>query len=864
MRRATFLVALALAAAESAGAGATFTKAPSAERAGDRVKITYTVSSPTDVEVAVLDARGEVVRHLAAGVLGKNSPAPLKPEALSQSLEWDGSDDAGKEAAGGPFKVRVGLGLTSILEDYMFDDPGAMRGTECLAVDREGNLYHSTNAGGVYAWNAPGMLMRVYDRQGKYLRTIVPFPANTPFEKLKGTGAFQADGQVYPVWHDIMKMRLYPGSETYGHGMVVTSKARIYKLVNVSAGYQSQWALRVINTDGSIPSEVPILGPVFAPRMPTSPAGQRSWIRVSSDEKWAYASGLATREKEKDRKLHAVYRAPLDAKSEGEVFLGSAAQSGDDERHFNQPKGVTTDGKGLLYVADFGNDRIQVFKESDGSLVGSVPVKGPTSVQVHPTTGVIYVLTAVKGALEVVRLSGLKNTREMARVPVGRYGDERFAVMVLDASAEPPVIWCGGSHYHMRDHLLRLEDKGESFGEPRKMASTEPSAGNCEDLLVDRARDELYVKPGTEQFARVDLKTGKMTRLPYPYIGGATGTQLAISPDGNLIYAFSHLPGKLRKFDRDFKPVPFEAVGKNELDIASPMNFSCRGLAVGPNGDVYLIPAGKGKAFGAVSEVQVYGPDGKRKGTAIWRCSEGATGPRFDRQGNIYLVECIKEPGKPLPDWFAGRLPAYSAETRRPRSAVAAPVGSAAWMYASILKFPPAGGVIWYMPDTAPAPALRGRSGWGDEIPADVLALPKVTVGSIGRNFDRFTQIEVQGALWYYYGTSPFTDKHGNYDCNCQSARFDVDDYGRVFFPDVGRFRVGVLDTNGNLITAFGRYGNRDSAGPKSAIPQPEIAFAYPYTVAVSRTHVYVGDLLNGRIARLRLAHQTEETAEIR
>jgi len=123
--------------------------------------------------------------------------------------------------------------------------------------------------------------------------------------------------------------------------------------------------------------------------------------------------------------------------------------------------------------------------------------------------------------------------------------------------------------------------------------------------------------------------------------------------------------------------------------------------------------------------------------------------------------------------------------------------------------------------------------------------------------------VEVQGALWSYYGAAPFADKWGNNDCNCQSARFDVDDYGRVFFPDAGRFRLGVLDTNGNELAFVGAYGNRDCGGKGSAIPDPEVAFAYPYTVAVSRTHVFVGDLLNGRIAKLKLAHAAEETCAL-
>jgi hypothetical protein len=53
------------------------------------VKIEFAADRETDVAVYVEDAASKVVRHLAAGMLGKNPPAPLKAGALEQSLEWD-------------------------------------------------------------------------------------------------------------------------------------------------------------------------------------------------------------------------------------------------------------------------------------------------------------------------------------------------------------------------------------------------------------------------------------------------------------------------------------------------------------------------------------------------------------------------------------------------------------------------------------------------------------------------------------------------------------------------------------------------------------------------------------------------------
>jgi hypothetical protein len=100
--------------------------------------------------------------------------------------------------------------------------------------------------------------------------------------------------------------------------------------------------------------------------------------------------------------------------------------------------------------------------------------------------------------------------------------------------------------------------------------------------------------------------------------------------------------------------------------------------------------------------------------------------------------------------------------------------------------------------------------------------------------------------------------------CLCESPRFDVDGYGRCFFPDAAGFRVGVLDTGGNLLKWFGSYGNVDSAGPKSRVPTPEIAFHWPYSICVDDRVVYVGDRLNRRVTAVKLEYAAEETVPVR
>jgi len=129
---------------------------------------------------------------------------------------------------------------------------------------------------------------------------------------------------------------------------------------------------------------------------------------------------------------------------------------------------------------------------------------------------------------------------------------------------------------------------------------------------------------------------------------------------------------------------------------------------------------------------------------------------------------------------------------------------------------------------------------------------------------------------------SPVSDMYDG-ECHCASSDFDVDPFGRVWFPDLGRYRVGVLDTNGNLITTFGSDGNAESRGPdspvvdpkpgrvrprrpddpknpKSPFAEPEIAFAWLIGVGATDKYAYVGDSLNRRLLRAKLVYVAEET----
>jgi hypothetical protein len=104
-------------------------------------------------------------------------------------------------------------------------------------------------------------------------------------------------------------------------------------------------------------------------------------------------------------------------------------------------------------------------------------------------------------------------------------------------------------------------------------------------------------------------------------------------------------------------------------------------------------------------------------------------------------------------------------------------------------------------------------------------------------------------------GTFPSTAyvPSARWSCVCRTPRFDVDLYGRIFFPHAVIGRVAMADNAGNEILAVGDYGNADSRGPGSLVSGPAVPLIWPVGVAASDNYVYVTDLVNARLVRLKM-----------
>ncbi len=796
-----------------------FVKAPSVKKSGGKTVIEFAADRKTDVAVYVLNAKGEVVRHLVAGMLGENPPKPLKP-GLSQSLAWDGKDDLGKPATGGPFRARVGLGFTPQFDRMIGWNPAFLGSVRALAASPKGEILVFHVFGTLH--NGDGTLAcSVFDRDGNYLREILPYAANLPDEKLKGIRRIQLeDGKKVPFFYQAETRSIVPGAtDIPAHEAIVTGDGRvgfIGRMEYKRYGQPGPVHMIAIGADGGI-REKPVRALICGKR------GLAATLALSPDGKTVYASGVQDRAKN-SRAADIVYRFGWND-AQAKPFLGGKGADG--EKALKGAKGIACDAEGNIYVCDKGNNRVAIFKP-DGSFLGALKVQSPERVAVSRKTGAAYVCSpAGKKLWKFASRKAAKAAAEIdLRLP--KYGTP---VMVLEESAGTPCIFVG-----VNSLIWRIADKGGAFGPAEDFRSGVKKKGprsvkSVSQLSVDRKETTLYVRGGGTYNLRsiVDLATGKLSAK-----GGYGRWSMSLGKDGNFYVQAS---GRVTRYGPDLKKKPFaKGNQKGELPVGN-MRLRCRGITADPAGNVYVLrqkpknKLAKGDA-GDANYLCKFSPEGKiLKEKVIDSNIRSLNSVRVDYQGNIYLALGLRPGKKQLPPGLEGKVPEGKSDP-----AGVCGVNYYPFIYGSIVKFGPEGGQV-------------GKG-----------------IGGVACNYNNVGHTtDVKGARWIFAGASnvPSWRTPGPDICLCESPRFDVDGFGRSFFPDAGRCRVGVVDTAGNSIGWFGEYGNQDSAGPKSAVPTPAIPLFWPQAVAVGDTAVYVGDRLNRRVVRAKITYAAEATCPI-
>jgi DNA-binding beta-propeller fold protein YncE len=820
-----------------------FTKKPAMKLLGDgKYEISFAVKGFCDATVAVLNEHGRIVRHLASGVLGKNAPRPFQQGVLSQRIEWDGKDDAGQPVPDG-WRLRVSLGAQPEFDRLIPIEPVSFftRGIPAMTVDESGLLWVVQGISFVRTASAPQAL--AFRPDGSYVRTIVPFNAALSRDRIPHV-KFR-DGPLGPV--PIREFsNMLPGLQKVhrhdplirGEHMILVSGDNCPPKPGESSGAGRR--LLKIGLDGST-------GPdFFGPRFPRGTRrSSRFFLTMAPDGETIYAAGFTSIVSNTEKIADTIWRARW-ADEEFKPFAGPKLRAESEGMVLKDPRGLAFDPLGRLVVCDYQSDRLVVLT-LDGSLVKTLPIRGPEQVLIHPKSGRLYVLSIedrdkigphgnatveIKTKKALVAFASVEDFKERARlsfpeapVYVHDYGPN----VALDATGDVPHIWASGVGPQGSDGFLwRIRDRGDALEKldvnfPRHYSPFGHESGG---LAADPATGDVYFAGRTTpDVLRIDGRTGEriamdaVTEVLYggrqvPYLRFPRKVSaVAVATNGDFYIRLMGNFGDrdkenwIMRFTRDGKPIPFADGDKMEVRATSH-GYHNGSMGVAPNGDIYVLSMASDEQRKTVgwnhNVLNIHGSDGRLKqAEAIPHISAGVWGVRFDRTGRMYLTDSVRPKGQ---TGDIGSLLCLNGTDAR-------------WTYGT-----PAGETDWEM----------------------------------GRRDKPPIAVKIEGAAWIHYGVSPVPFGH----CTCPTAPFDLDGFDRIAAVDDANCNVKLIDSNGNLILRFGQYANWDSQGPDSPVPMPALPLASANLIACAQDFVTVFDKLNNRLLRARIRYAAEETVK--
>lgn len=825
-------------------------------RTPDGIAVRFTVSELTDVAVSIVDANEKVLRHLGAGNLGANPPLPFRPGA-QQVLTWDLLDDDGNQVDPAGTRVKISLGLTGQFERVLGWSGQSFEMVRGLACGPDGTLY--TVFGEQLYAHRQTTLVTAFDPKGQYLRQVFPGSAKLELERRAGWPFLKRDdGEEVPVIQHLLSRSVVPGA-VFGNRAIpaVTSDGKT--LVFVSGADEGTTVkhtdqrggrrLLILGTDGSVPQN--FLGPMISEEM----LGGFGRIALSPDDRVAYVAGLFEGGKDGSGLCEVIWRVTLDGSSPAEVFAGSLYDSGGGPKGLSDPQGLATDAAGNVYVCDYGNDRIAIF-DSEGGYLAELPIEQPDTVQVSRRTGAIYVMTlkerekAFNGQHSYVAAHNWRPDRIVkfdsvkATEPSATLGDllqtkmGGGAYFALDDSDDSPVLWISGRRYQGGDIYKAVDRGGKLEIESTPISDAIPKEETPLPFIGNVAvfGDEVIVRHPT---FRPVLKPESLR------YNGATGETLdpfvPKSPEGRaenywqLVYgemisgrdnrAYVHAKVSLRRYGANGDPAPFAAADNYILgNLGFDRHTTNASMFATCDGTLYLATVKKNNAQALdedAIDIRVIDADGNTVNESLITV-EGARlgGLAVDSRGNVYLGAQVVSRYQPIPDWVKnGRPGRFESDSQL---AAYAQMGA-------VVKFSQEGGAI-RLAEKGDYVAQRQKS--------------------------NLVSIE-GGELIARGGLIPGKTSELGPGCNCETTRFDIDAQDRLFVPDPHRFAVRVLDTAGNELTRFGRFGNMDDRGP-------EITFGWPLTVRVSNGRAYIADLVNRRVVVVRLGYTQESIADLK
>lgn len=864
-----------------------FAQRPEVTRDGDTVMIAFESKGLCDVTVAIENPRGQIVRHLASGVLGPNAPQPFLKNSRKQAIVWDGKDDQNvyiddKDS----LTVRVSLGLKAQFERTLFWSP-----KKRIAPGHRPNFAAAPE--GVYVHEGGGVdHLRLFDHQGNYVRTVYPFPPDystaasrsealdsmrTALAGVKGLEwlASPLDGLMVPQWQGIFFHTLFTSGDNAGLGTARINPTKYGRAASfmawtpgAGAGRPGTLALAMrrlnrLATDGTTGS-FQLQGPVTTLPGPPDREGKPTQLvpaggTFSSDGKLLFM--LIG---------HCLARLEFAGDQPPAVLVGDPVAHGKDDTHFETPSSLAIDAQDRLYVADYGNDRIQVFTPA-GKLYKSIKFNKPLRLFVSPKDGHIYVgswlvvtpyLKDIRLKATFAHLGPVDDPRPIAvhPLPFARYSEGVFMnrthgthEIFMDFHTDPPTLWVVPGSGDSTEKLMQMRRTFAagmwSFSKwseahyrlyAERNGKLEEQANFARDVAaaigrVDppstpaHERQRLYVNPSDGMLWVMEGDTG---------VGKATFELLKIDPDTGRT-ATKRLPFATEEIAFDLNNLIYLrtdiAVGRYDARTwrEVPFDYGEEMMAPGFNGD-----GGKVEAFvrlpgvGKPGQFHLGGFGVSPNGNMVISCYNAK---RLELQTDGFDATKAQEGRAYAPPIFPGRARYAEVHIWDRRGKVvhedAVPGLSmtdglsldkddniyALWGARRLL---PGQNVSTEIFPISSETLVKFKPGKGKvlfrsdrvDIPLAREAAPKRPPDAAAVGYGAGW---AENAEWLYggVGANGFIP-HWAPNCSCWNARPALDLFARSFVTELARSRVAVLDTNGNLIMRIGKYGNVDDGVP--------------------------------------------------
>jgi hypothetical protein len=862
-----------------------FTKKPTITRNGDRVTIRFTSKDFCDATVVIEREDGTILRHLASGCLGPNAPEPFRKGSLEQTVVWDGKDELGKYLDDlGEVRVRVSLGLKPQFEKTLFWHP--KRRAAFWAHPRA-----VAQPEGVYVYDGGGVeRIKLFSHDGKYIRTVYPFPASK-LDSVKGLGWNRfADGHKAPAHRGYWQatyLSTGTGRTAADWGTAATAFAMHdgkIALVPDNTHREIDRRLTRLKTDGTT-GDLSLFGGEIRTPFPMHSAA------FSPDGKWLYLAGSYKNIQPPFQAMparvewrHGVYRMEYASDKPAELWLGGD-KAGKGETQFNHPSSVCIDAKGRIYIADNHNDRIQIFSP-DKKLLKSIPVKGPAILKLHHKTQELYSFSwtmsmghsaaggrayPVPAVLRV--FEPFKSDKPKFALPLPfpgyrpamittrlTYSDYMPYRVELDSYTEPATFWMVNNAF-AHSNLSRWQIKNGKLVQldnwasevQRAVKQERPPEVMRQRMLVDPQSGILYSmeqdRVYSTQIVRIRPDTGQIDIIKLPH----RSDDYAFDNSGHLYLRNNRIISRFTI--NGLREVPFdygEAHGGLRSVLVLPgtrtANWIEPGMGVNPKGEL---------AVGACNFVKQreralgrYAYHRGEQNTETWKYTPRIF-PGRQRYGEIHIFD---KHGKIIASDSTAQGMTYGhGVLMDPKGDIYYTVAMNR-MYDGKPFHPLTGCVIKFKRGKGRFYSTRGE-----------VSLRKENQPKVPQQIAGFW---IADAEWIYPGVG-FARNAG--PCTCWDTEMALDYFGRSFIPSRIRHQVAVLDTNGNLILNVGRYGNVDDGVPLDkaekyrtqkprSIGGDEVGLVYTnFTATHSDRRLFISDTGNGRILSVKLDYHVNE-----